>query len=96
MSNQTERDTLGELLFREFDAYVTALTEHGECWSDAWPSVTWSSHPTLAVLQGRFAVAREAAAAVGVRLSDSEIAEEQRERQKYRELFPDGAPTLVG
>ncbi|MET8816542.1 hypothetical protein ABZW47_31655 [Streptomyces sp. NPDC004549] len=96
MSNQTERDTLGELLFREFDAYVTALTEHGEDWAHAWPSVTWPPHTHLAVLQGRFAVAREAAAAIGVKLSDSEVTEEQRVRQKYRELFPGGHPTLIG
>ncbi|MFB6985558.1 hypothetical protein [Streptomyces sp. NPDC056304] len=96
MSNQTERDTLGELLFREFDAYATALTEHGEDWAHAWPSVAWPPHTPLAGLQGRFAVAREAAAAIGVKLSDSEITEEQRVRQQYRALFPDGHPTLIG
>lgn len=96
MSNQTERDTLGELLFREFNAYATALTEHGEDWAHAWPSVTWPPHTPLAVLQGRFAVAREAAAAIGVELSDSKITEEQQVRLEYRALFPDGAPTFIG
>lgn len=61
MSNQTERNTLGELLFREFTAYAAALTEHGEDWSRAWHSATWPPHTPLGALQGRFAVAREAA-----------------------------------
>ncbi|MER5615981.1 hypothetical protein [Streptomyces sp. NPDC002215] len=94
MSNQTERDTLGELLFREFHAYVTALTEHGEDWAHTWPSATWQPHTPLAVLQGRFAVAREAAAVVGVGPGDIEITEEYKVRLAYRAKFPDGAPSL--
>ncbi|MFJ9580841.1 hypothetical protein ACIRQF_31185 [Streptomyces sp. NPDC101191] len=96
MSNRTERDTLGELLFREFDAYAAALTEKGEDWAHAWPSDSWPPHTPLATLQGRFAVAREAAAAIGVAPSDSEITEEHRVRLEYRALFPDGAPPLSG
>lgn len=96
MANQTERDTLGELLFREFNAYATALTEHGEDWAHAWPSATWPSHSPLTVLQRGFAVAREAAAVVGVEPSDSQITEEQKARQQYRVLVPDGAPSLSG
>ncbi|RNG04744.1 hypothetical protein [Streptomyces botrytidirepellens] len=96
MSDQTERDTLGELLFREFNAYATALTEHGEDWAQAWPSTTWPPHTPLLALQGRFAVAREAAAAIGVEPSDSQITEEHRARLEYQALFPDGAPTLIG
>ncbi|MCX4826357.1 hypothetical protein OG883_42715 [Streptomyces sp. NBC_01142] len=96
MSNQTERDTLGELLFREFHAYATALAEHGEDWARSWPSANWQPHTPLAVLQGRFAVAREAAAVIGVRPSDSEITEEHQVRLAYRAMFPDGAPALIG
>ncbi|MGC5263919.1 hypothetical protein ACPXCO_23155 [Streptomyces cyaneofuscatus] len=96
MSNQTERDTLGDMLFREFNAYATALAEHGEDWANSWPSATWQPHTPLAVLHGRFAVAREAAAAVGVGPSDSEITEEHQMRLAYRAMFPDGAPTLTG
>ncbi|MFI6277992.1 hypothetical protein [Streptomyces sp. NPDC050988] len=96
MSNQTERNTLGELLFREFNAYATALTEHGEDWAHAWPSATWPPHTPVAALQGRFAVAREAAAAIGVKPSDSQITEEHQVRLEYRALFPNGAPTLIG
>jgi hypothetical protein len=96
MSNQTERDTLGELLFREFDAYAKALHEHGEDWAHAWPSATWPPHTPLAILQGRFALAREAAAAVGVQLSDATITKEYRERQEYRAMFPDGPLDLIG
>lgn len=96
MSNQAERNTLGELLFREFTAYAAALTEHGEDWSHAWPSAAWPSHTPLAALQGRFAVAREAAAAIGVKPSDRQIAEEHQARLEYQALFPDGAPTLIG
>ncbi|MFD5079546.1 hypothetical protein [Streptomyces sp. NPDC058371] len=96
MSNQTERDTLGELLFREFNAYAAALTEHGETWAPAWPSATWPPHTPLAVLQGRFAVAREAAAVVGVGPSDAEITEEHQVRLAYRTMFPDGAPSFSG
>ncbi|MEU5199014.1 hypothetical protein AB0G86_34085 [Streptomyces scabiei] len=96
MSNQTERNTLGELLFREFTAYAAALTEHGEDWSYAWHSATWPPHTPLAALQGRFAVAREAAAAIGVKPSDSQITEEHQARLEYQALCPDGAPTLIG
>ncbi|MFI9772214.1 hypothetical protein ACIHJG_35930 [Streptomyces sp. NPDC052415] len=96
MSNQTERDILGELLFREFQAYAAALTEHGEEWAHAWPSATWPPDSPLAALQGRFAVAREAAAAIGVEPSDSEITEEHQVRLEYQALFPDGLPTLIG
>ncbi|MEU6290390.1 hypothetical protein [Streptomyces sp. NPDC046988] len=96
MSNQTERDTLGELLFREFGAYAAALDEHGEDWAHTWPSATWPPHTPLAALQGRFAVAREAAAAVGVEPSDAAITEEHQMRQEYRAMFPDGPPVLIG
>ncbi|MFH8257853.1 hypothetical protein [Streptomyces roseolus] len=95
MSNKMERDTLGELLFREFGAYAAALDEHGEDWEQTWPSVTWPPNTPLAVLQGRFAVAREAAAAVGVMPSDAAITEEHRLRLEYRVMFPDGPPTLI-
>ncbi|MFI1701453.1 hypothetical protein ACH419_36610 [Streptomyces bobili] len=96
MSNRTECDTLGELLFREFNAYATALTEHGVDWADAWPSATWPTDTPLAALHGRFTLAREAAAVIGVKPSDSEITEEHRVRLEYRALFPDGAPKLLG
>ena len=96
MSNKTERGILGDLVLREFDAYATALTENGEDWAGAWPSLTWPPHTPLAVLEGRFAVAREAAAAIGVAPSDNEITEEHQARLQYRALFPDGAPPLIG
>ncbi|MER5889664.1 hypothetical protein ABT160_38055 [Streptomyces sp. NPDC001941] len=96
MSNQSERDALGELLYREFRAYTAALDEHGEDWAQAWPSHTWPPLTLLAALQGRFAVAREAAAAIGVKPSDAAIAEEHRVRQEYLALFPDGPPALSG
>ncbi|WP_440581059.1 hypothetical protein [Streptomyces sp. PT19] len=95
MSNQTERNILGELLFREFHAYASALTEHGEDWAQAWPSDTWPPDSPLAALQGRFAVAREAAAAIGVEPSDNEITEEHQVRLEYRAWFPDGPPALI-
>lgn len=89
MANQTERDTLGELLFREFNTYATALTEHGEEWARAWPSATWPPDTPLAALQRGFAVAREAAAVVGVKPSDNQITDEQKARQQYRVLVSD-------
>ncbi|MFF8431774.1 hypothetical protein ACF07Y_42970 [Streptomyces sp. NPDC016566] len=95
MSNESERSILGELLFRESNAYVAALIEHGEDWTCVWPSV-WPPQTPLAAVQGRFAVVREAAAAIGVAPSDSEITEQQEERMQYREMFPDGAPKLFG
>ncbi|MET9109380.1 hypothetical protein [Streptomyces zhihengii] len=96
MSNQNERDTLGELLFREFGAYAAALDELGQDWAHTWPTATWPSHTPLAALQGRFAVAREAAAAVGVAPSDAAITEEHQVRQEYRAMFPDGPPSIIG
>lgn len=95
MSNKMERDALGELLFREFGAYASALDEHGEDWAQTWPSATWPPHTPLAALQGRFAVAREAAAAVGVEPSDVAITEEHQARLEYRSMFPDGPPALI-
>ncbi|MFJ5952610.1 hypothetical protein [Streptomyces noursei] len=95
MSNQTERDTLGELLFREFGAYAAALTEHGEPWTH-WPSATWPPHTPLAALQGRFTVAREAAAAVGVEPGDAAITEEHQVRLEFRSMFPDGPSARIG
>jgi hypothetical protein len=96
MSNQAERDALGELLFREFNAYATALTEHGKDWAEAWPSATWPTDTPLSTLRGRFALAREAAEVVGVKLNDSEITQQHRERMAYRAMFPSGMPTLTG
>ncbi|MFH0245970.1 hypothetical protein ACGRHY_26950 [Streptomyces sp. HK10] len=95
MSNKMERDTFGELLFREFGAYAAALDEHGEDWAQTWPSATWPPHTPLAALQGRFAVAREAAAAVGVEPSDAAITEEHQVRLEYRAMFRDGPPALI-
>ncbi|MGW3391922.1 hypothetical protein [Streptomyces cinereoruber] len=94
MSNKMERDTLGELLFREFGAYAAALDEHGEDWAQTWPSATWPPHTLLAALQGRFAVAREAAVAVGVQPSDAAITEEHQARLEYCAMFPEGPPVL--
>ncbi|MFI5864758.1 hypothetical protein [Streptomyces sp. NPDC051546] len=96
MSNRTERDILGELLFREFGTYAVALAEHGKDWMNAWPTATWPLHSPLAALQGRFAVAREAAAAVGVKPTDAAITEEHRVRVEFRSMFPDGPPPLSG
>ncbi|MER7194763.1 hypothetical protein [Streptomyces flaveolus] len=96
MSNRTDRDRLGELMFREFSTYATALTECGEDWARAWTSATWPPHTPLAVLQSRFAVAREAAAVVGVKPNDSKITEEYQARLEYSKMFPDGPPTLTG
>ncbi|MGZ2361480.1 hypothetical protein LRE75_33180 [Streptomyces sp. 372A] len=95
MSNKTERDTLSELLFREFSAYAAALDEHGEDWAHAWPSATWLPGTPLAALQGRFAVAREAAEAVGIKPSDSAITEEHQMRREYRAMLPDGPPARI-
>lgn len=96
MSNQAERNVLGELLFREFHAYASSLTEHGEDWAHAWPSDAWPPNSALAALQGRFAVAREAAAAIGVEPSDSMITQEHQVRMEYRAWLPDSPPALIG
>ncbi|WP_327391525.1 hypothetical protein OG728_39325 (plasmid) [Streptomyces microflavus] len=94
MSNQSERDELGDLLFAEFALYAEALSEQREGWEEAWPSVTWPPHTLMATLQGRFAVARKAAAVVGVKPSDSEITDEHKARVAFRSMFPDGAPAI--
>lgn len=96
MANQTDRDTLGEMLMRDFRIYATALAQRHTDWADVWPSVTYPPNDPLAVLQGRFDVAREAAAVVGVKPSDDEITAEHRARLAYREMYPTGAPGLVG
>lgn len=51
-------------------------------------------HP-LGALHGLFTLAREAAAVIGVKPSDSKITEEHRARLEYRALFPDGAPKIL-
>ncbi|MGP3950853.1 hypothetical protein [Streptomyces sp. 7N604] len=99
MSSQQERDALGELLFREFAAYAVALTEHGEQWAQVWPrkdEEEWPPGSELDWLHGRFVLAREAAAVVGVRLSDKEITRQHQERLEYLRAFPNGMPSLTG
>ncbi|WP_327411350.1 hypothetical protein OG458_42190 (plasmid) [Streptomyces sp. NBC_01281] len=99
VANQRERDAYGDSLHNEFDAYASALTARGKdwasTWSSAWPPEPPLDDPSLAALQARFALAREWAAVAGIRPSDHDITDEHRARQAYRDLFPDGAPTLT-
>ncbi|MFE7778429.1 hypothetical protein ACFU5O_32000 [Streptomyces sp. NPDC057445] len=98
MSTQAERGQLAEILFREFDAYATALTQHGQDWTQAWPrhAEPWPTSTELARLHERFLLAQEAARAVGVDLTDQEITQQYRERLEYRRNFPNGMPSLTG
>ncbi|MGW6203681.1 hypothetical protein ACWF9B_08550 [Streptomyces sp. NPDC055089] len=96
MANQLDRDTMGEMMMREFRIYATALAQRHTNWADVWPSVTHSPNDHMAVLRGRFEVAREAATVVGIERSDDDITTEHRARLAYRETYPDGAPNLDG
>ncbi|MER5482602.1 hypothetical protein ABT024_05210 [Streptomyces sp. NPDC002812] len=95
MSNQAERALIGEVLFREFDAYVEQLVLRGVPWEEEWAN----SRPALLELRhefARFRLAREMAGIVGVVLSDAEMTRQLKERHGYRAMFPGGPPSLTG
>ncbi|RSS95083.1 hypothetical protein EF903_05435 [Streptomyces sp. WAC05292] len=95
MSNVKERGRLGDILLREFGELADALTEAGYDWTAVWYCESWPSASRLRWLHGRFLLAREMAAAVGVHIPDEEITQQHRERLEYLRLFPDGPPSLT-
>ncbi|KIF00919.1 hypothetical protein PL81_38515 [Streptomyces sp. RSD-27] len=95
MSNSKERGRLGDILLREFGEYATALTEAGEDWATVWWHERWAPETRLRWLHGRFLLAREMAAAVGVWMDDEEITAEHTARLEYLQMFPDGTPSLT-
>ncbi|MEU9416080.1 hypothetical protein [Streptomyces sp. NPDC048272] len=94
MSNLKERGRLGDLLMREFNAYVAALIEAGHDWEAVWPTAVWPQGHSLYWLRGRFLLARECATMVGHKFSDGTITEFGREHLEHLALFPDGPPRL--
>ncbi|MEV6676411.1 hypothetical protein AB0N09_06005 [Streptomyces erythrochromogenes] len=94
MSNGKERGLLGDILMREFNAYVAALIEAGHDWEAVWATAVWPEGDRLYWLRGRFLLARECAAMVSHQFCDETITGYGRDHLEYLALFPDGPPSL--
>jgi hypothetical protein len=96
VSNFKERGRLGDIMTREFGAYITALIEAGHDWETVWAWAEWPPDSRLHWLHGRFLLARECAGMIGHRFTDEQITQFGREWLAYRAMYPDGTPSLTG
>ena len=93
MSNLNERDGVGELLLREWAAFVGILAERGETWQTTDPA-TWPQSSALWAADHGIRVLMEAGKLIGVHVDRAELNQQHEERAAYRRMFPDGAPRL--
>lgn len=95
VSNQRERDEIGELLLQEWKNFAEILDERGETWATTDP-MTWPRGSSLWWIDHGIRLLLQAAEIVGLRLPRQELERQHRERAEHHRVFPDGPPSLTG